>query len=127
MFILASIPAILSLISCPSLTIVVSFLIATFPFSTPAMIPTAANSLMIGPGANGVGPAGMIMSLGEVCPGFAGAGLLFCLIILYILNGFSFVNISAGTPFMYFVSSVIPGSFVSFSPKSMSFFLVMNI
>lgn len=69
--------AALSLMTCPSLTMTFGSLIATLPPSTPAFMPSCANSEITGPGANGVGPAGIVMSVGAVCPGLAAAGDLF--------------------------------------------------
>jgi len=54
---LVSMEATLGFIISPSLTTTESTFIAIFPPSTPAFIPTAPSSPMIGPGAKGVGPA----------------------------------------------------------------------
>ena len=65
------------LIFSPAFATILSDLIDTLPPSTPVLMPICPSSPIIGPGAKEVGPAGTMMSLGAVCPAFAGAGLLF--------------------------------------------------
>jgi len=79
---LVKISATLGLIFSPSFTITVSSFTATFPASTPTFNPALLNSLIIGPGANGVGPLLIIISFGAIWPAFAGALVLLFLFLI---------------------------------------------
>ena len=106
------------LISSPCLATMQSSLIAIFPASTAVLILNALSSPIIGPGIKGVVPALTTISLGAICPAFAGAGDFDSLTILYILKGFSFVNKRAGIPLRNSVNFEIPFLFCSTSSKA---------
>ena len=75
------------------------FLIDILPASTTVCKPTAPNSPIIGPGGKFVGPAGIIISRGDACPGLAKVFVLFIFINLYNLKGSSLLKIKAGMEF----------------------------
>src|SRR3990167_2987692 len=85
----------------PSLATVVSWITSSFPAFTLVLIPTAANSEIIGPGAKLVGPAFTTMSRGAVWPAFAGASDLFLSISSLRAKGLSLVKSKAGIPLIF--------------------------
>ncbi len=127
-------------ISSPSLTNTLSAIISIFPASTFVFNPKFPNSEIIGPGANGVGPALISISFGAICPAFAAAFDLFFCKIENNLKGFSFDKSNAGIPFMCSSNTSIPFlSFLRFcnailinlflvtnnSTESLNFFLIL--
>src|SRR3989344_3304336 len=102
-------------------------MISNFPAFTLVLIPTAANSEIIGPGAKLVGPALITISLGAAWPALAGASDLFFTIRELREKGFSLVKIRAGIP-LIFSLNLLRCCFFDFErARYNNFFLAMLI